>query len=146
MFFSAPCVAMISWHRLERAVVCAPPAMAVWSANAFAQEVKESAETPSQFFAGRIDSINEHVGQLVHAVPQLPAYFRDTGASFEKAAGLTSGGHVAMAAALCVIVGILVEWAFRRGVRGVHARRHAAPISRIPDRLAVVGIDIVTGI
>ena len=138
---------MISRHRLRQALLYAVPGMAVGPANAFAQAAaKSAAETPSQFFAGRIDSINEHVGQLVQAVPQLPAYFRDIGASFEKAAGLTSGGHVAMAAALCVIVGILVEWAFRRGVRGVHARRHAAPISRIPDRLAVVGIDIATGI
>src|SRR5690348_14848346 len=95
--FSAPCVPMISRHRLRQALLYAVPGMAVGPANAFAQAAaKSAAETPSQFFAGRIDSINEHVGQLVQAVPQLPAYFRDIGASFEKAAGLTSGGHVAM--------------------------------------------------
>src|SRR5690242_1541363 len=105
--FSAQCVSMINRHRLRQAVLFALSGTVVWPATAFAQAAaKGSAETPSQFFAGRIDSINEHVGQLVQAVPHLPAYFRDIGASFEKAAGLTSGGHVAMAAALCVIVEI----------------------------------------
>jgi small-conductance mechanosensitive channel len=134
---------MISGHRHRRAVLVAVPAMAVWLADASAQTAASGAdaETPSQFFAGRIDSISEHVGQLVQAVPQLPAYFRDIGASFERAAGLTSGGHIVMAAALCLIVGAAVEWAFRRTMRSLHARRHAAPISSIVDRLAAVGID-----
>lgn len=138
---------MISVHRLGRAVFLAGPGMAAWLGNACAQTaVGAAAETPSQFFAGRIDSIHEHVDQLVQAVPQLPTYFRDIGASFERAAGLTSSGHVVMAAALCLVVGAVVEWAFRRAVHGLRARRHAAPISSISDRLAVVGIDAAVGL
>lgn len=133
---------MISVLRLERSVRFSLPAIVIWLGDASAQtHTQGSAETPSLFFANRIEHIGEHLEQLVRTIPQLPAYFRDVGVSFDRAAGLTSSGRILMAAALCLIVGLLVEWAFRRAVRRLRARRHDAPIASVSDRLTVVGID-----
>jgi len=100
--------------------------VATWAGKARAQAATDaSAGSLSQFIADRVNRVGEHLGDLARAVPQLPDYFREVGLSFERAAGATSVGRIVMATLLCLVVGILAEWALRRAVRDLRARRHA---------------------
>ncbi|MBI2740470.1 MAG: mechanosensitive ion channel family protein [Rhodospirillales bacterium] len=131
---------MIARHPCRVALAPALSAVAIWAGDACAQTATDaSAGSLSQFIAERVDRVAEHLGGLVHAVPRLAEYSRGVGLSFERAAGATSLGHVVMATLLCLLVGVLVEWALRRAARELRAGRR--PVMRTTDRLAAVAID-----
>lgn len=134
---------MIGRRRFKAALSPALLPVATWAGDASARAATDaSAGSLSQFIADRIDRIGEHLGDLARAIPRLPDYFRDVGLSFESSAGATSLGRVAVATLLCVLAGILAEWALRRAARELRARRHALPVASTTDRLAVVAVDI----
>lgn len=115
---------MIARHPCRVALAPALSAVATWAGDACAPTATDaSAGSLSQFIAERVDRVAEHLGGLVHAVPRLAEYVRGVGLSFERAAGATTIGHVVMATLLCLLVGILVEWALRRAVRELRAGR-----------------------
>jgi small-conductance mechanosensitive channel len=115
-------------------------------ARAQASSAQATADAPagslSEFIAGRLDQVGEHLTDLARAAPRLPQYFRDVGRAVEDALGLTSVGHIVLATLLCLLVGSAVEWALRLAIHGLRARRHARPAVTTPDRLAIVALDI----
>lgn len=113
-----------------------------WAETASAQAAADaSTGSLSQYIAGRIDRVGEHLGDLARALPRLPDDFRGVGIAFEKGLGRTSIGHIVVATVLCLLVGAMVEWALRRATRGLRTLRHDQPMASTTDRLAVVAID-----
>ncbi|UYN96377.1 MAG: mechanosensitive ion channel family protein [Enhydrobacter sp.] len=132
---------MTPLFRLFVVLILAMPMFAVMPAGASAQTEPAAAETPSEFFAGRLKRMGDHVDGLMHATPRLPSYARRLGEAFDQAAGQQGGTRILLGLLICVVAGAALEWAYRRALGGIAARWHATPIARPAHRLLVVGID-----
>ncbi len=118
------------------------PAVA-WAGEASAQVAADPpSDSLSQFVAGRLDRVGEHLGDLARAAPRLPDYLQTVERNFEAALGQSSIGRIVLATLLCLLAGAAAEWVLRRATRRLRSGFHEKPVATTTDRLIVVALDM----
>jgi small-conductance mechanosensitive channel len=112
----------------------------VTAAPALAQVAAVEAET-AKFFSTGLAKLRLHAQEIAQAIPALPQYLAEANSAFRSTAGDMGPGRFLIGALLCLVAGFAVEWAFRRALAGLQARRAAEEPRSVNERLTRFGID-----
>ena len=125
--------------RIAFRVVAASVALALPTSTVLAQA--ETEPSPSKLFAGGLDRLQHHIGEVVLTAPMLPQHLAQTVAAFRDAAGTIGIGRILLGALASLIVGAAFEWGFRRATAGLRARPDRYNARSVADRMTTIGID-----